>query len=311
MSGREKALSGLLERPRPTVFAALAVMLFSSAGLWISGLLVSRMALTGAMQAFAVDLMYYLPFVALPIALYMLRRPGLSASMRLNPVSVSGVLAAVSAAILSVYLASVVNSAWALLLNAVGLHEPQAGIEVASSRALSLAILHTAAIPAVCEELMCRGLVFSAFESRGTRPALWASSALFMLMHGNVYGFPAYLMVGAIAAFLVFALDSLYAGMIYHTVYNTVILLMLYLLPQADGTAAAPQGSLYISVAVDAAFMILMLVLLLRGLNLRRKARSIEAVPRMRAPLRRGEWALLIALTAVFVVTGILVLLGV
>ena len=311
MSDRDSALGALVERPRPTILAAAAVSLLAIAGLWIVSLLISRMPLSDqTAREFLFGAMYYLPFVALPIALYALRRPGLSASMRLNPLPPLATLAVILAAMLSVYLASVLDGAWAALLNAVGLREPEVSVEIASSRALTLAILHSAAIPAVFEELLCRGFVFAAFESRGTRLAVWVSSAIFALMHGNVYGLPAYLLVGATSAFLVFALDSLYAGIAYHTVYNALILLSLYLLPASDG-AAAPDAAMLASVALDAMLAALLLFLLLRTLDRRRRALGIKAVPRIRAPLRNGERALLLALSVVFAATCVLVLMGV
>ena len=314
MADRENALGTLVERPRPTILAAAAVALIATAGLWIASLLAARLSLQDqAGREFLFDAMYYLPFVALPVALYALRRPGLSASMRLNPLPPLTTLAVILAAMLSVYLASALDGVWAMLLNAVGLREPRVSVEIGSSRGLMLAILHSAAIPAIFEALLCRGFVLAAFESRGTRLAVWVSSVIFALMHGNVYGLPAYLLVGATSAFLVFALDSLYAGIAYHTVYNTLILLSLYLLPAADSDAAssAPDAALLSSVAVNVALAALLMFLLLRALDRRRRALGVVAVPRIREPLRKREWALLAMLGMVFAATCTLVLMGV
>ena len=311
MADRDNALGTLVERPRPTILAATAVALIATAGLWIASLLAARLSLQDRVgREFLFDALYYLPFVALPVALYAIKRPGLSASMRLNPMPPLTTLAVILAAMLSVYLASALDAAWAMLLNTIGLHEPEVSVEIGSSRGLMLAILHSAAIPAIFEELLCRGFVLAAFESRGTRLAVWVSSVIFALMHGNVYGLPAYLLVGATSAFLVFALDSLYAGIAYHTVYNALILLSLYLLPASD-VAAAPDAAMLASVALDAMLVALMLFLLLRTLDRRRRALGIKAVPRIRAPLRNGERALLLALSVVFAATCVLVLMGV
>lgn len=312
MEPRENELAPLIERPRPTIFAAAAVMLLAALGLWIASLLAARLNLgEGPGREFAFDALYYLPFVALPILLYALRRPGLSASLRLNPLPMLPTLAVVSAAMLSVYLASAADGLWAMLLDAVGLRAPDAAIEIPTTRALTLAVLHSAAIPAIFEELLCRGFVFSAFESRGTKLGLWVSALLFALLHGNVYGLPAYLLVGAVSAFLVFSLDSLYAGMVYHTVYNAFILVALYLLPEASEEAAAAQAPALLSVLVDAALFGLLLFMMLRMLDRRRRALGPEPVPRIREPLRKKEWALLIALAVVFIGTSVLVLAGV
>ena len=309
-----KLNDSLLERPRPSIFAAEALLLISMIGLWAASLLVGRlMPRAGSGQEYLMAVAYYLPFIAVPIVVYGLRRPGLGDAMRLNPMPRFSTITVVFAALLSVYAASAVNGLWGLVLDGIGLHEPDISIGISSPEMLMAAILHTAAVPAVFEELLCRGFVLAAFASRGTRFAVLASALLFALMHGNVYGLPAYLLVGAVSGFLVFALDSVYAGMVYHTVYNAAILVLLYLLPQAQQAAsqAAPQEGLAFSVALDALFVSLSLFLLLKSVDIRRKIRGIEAIPRIREPLRTRERVLLIALAVVFIGTSVLVLMEV
>ena len=312
MDDRERTPLPLTERPRPTIRAAAAAMLLAAVGMWVASLLVSRAPIKGrAGLEFLYDALFYLPFVALPIALYTRRRPGLSAAMRLNPLPVLPAMSVILAAILSVYAASAIDGLWGMLLDAIGLHEPDLAVEIQSSRTLTQAILYSAAIPAVFEELLCRGFVFPAFERRGTWRGLWASALLFALLHGNLYGLPAYLLVGAISAFLVFALDSLYAGIVYHTVYNAVILVILYMIPRMRETVEAAPAVSPMSVAIDAVCIGLLLFLTLRLLDRRRRLQGIEPVPPTRAPLRKSEWALLIALALVFIATHALVLWGV
>ena len=312
MEDRDNTLAPLIERPRPTIRAAMAALLMAVIGMWLASLMAARLPLAdGPGREFGYDALFYLPFVALPVAVCMRMRPGVAASMRLNPLPLMPMLAVVSSALLSVYAASALDGLWAALLDSLGLHEPDISVEIASSGALSLAVLHSAAIPAIFEELLCRGLVFSAFESRGTRLGAWVSALFFALMHGNIYGLPAYLLVGAVSAFLVFALDSLYAGIAYHTVYNAIILVLLYKLPRAADAAGAAGAISWLSVAIDAMCMGLLLMMTLRMLDRRRRIMGIEAVPRVREPLRRGDWALIAAFLAVCAATGILVLMGV
>ena len=311
MDARERLDPSLLERARPTIRAAAAMMLMAVVGLWASSALVARL-LPGerAAQEFLFVAAYYLPFVALPVALYARRRPGLSAALRLKPMPGLSTLAVVFAAALCVYLASAANGLWAVLLDALGLREPDVSVDIAGSGGLSLAILYSAAMPAIFEELLCRGVVFSAFESRGTWRALWMSSAMFALMHGNLYGLPAYTLVGAVSAFLVFSLDSLYAGITFHTVYNSLILILIYLTPAAGDAAPAMNARMLTGVAVDVLTFALLLWLTLRLLDRRRRARGIAPVPHVRQPLRKSEWALLAALGVVFAATNALVLAG-
>lgn len=291
-----------LERRRPTVFAALWLVLLSVAGLWIASAAVGALAPGGA-SMFLSDFIYYGPFVLLPIALYCARRGGLSDALRLNPLPLFPALLVMMLAVMSVYAASAVNSVWALALNALGLPEPAAGVDVRTPRALMLAVVHTAAVPAVCEELLCRGVALSAFEDRGTARAIWISAALFALMHLSLFGLPAYLLVGAVSGFIVFAVDSLYAGMLYHTVYNAAILVVLHRIDarataDAAALAEAPAAALMASLAFDLVLVGLSLAMLLNALNLRRRALGIVAAPRARVPLSGREKALAAALLA-------------
>lgn len=302
MDLRNDSFIPLTDRKRPSILAAEALLLLAVAGLWASSAVVG--ALTGGADMFLTDLAYYGPFVIIPLALYCLRTGGLSDALRLNPMPPGPVLLIGLAAVLSVYAASAVDGLWAIALGGLGIPEPQTAIEVSTSRELTLAVLHTAAVPAVCEELLCRGVAMSAFERKGTYFAIGASSALFGLLHGNLYGLPAYVMVGAVSAFIVYAVDSLYAGMVYHTVYNAAILLIMHLMTKQPGTVeeavaqvsamsdAALAGSLLLDLAMVGASIALTLI----ALNLRRKAAGIEPVPRSRQPMTGRERAMLAAL---------------
>lgn len=304
MDLRNDSFIPLADRKRPSILAAEALLLLAIAGLWVSGVIVGMLG--GDAGMFLSDLAFYGPFMILPIVFYCVRTGGLSDALRLNPMPVGPTLLIGLAAVLSVYAASAVDGLWALALEGLGIAEPQTAIEVATSRELMLAVLHTAAVPAVCEELLCRGVAMSAFERKGTYFAIGASSVLFGLLHGNLYGLPAYVMVGAVAGFIVYAVDSLYAGMVYHTVYNAAILLIMHLMakqPDAVEAAAAEMSAmsgaaLAGSLAMDLAMVGASIALTLIALNLRRKAAGIEPVPRSRQPMTGRERAMLAALLA-------------
>ena len=300
----------LAERPRPSVPAAALLLILAVAGLWAASLLVSALpAADAAAGQFWLDALYYLPFILMPVVVYGLRRK-VADSLRLNPIPLTTIMLIALTALMCVYMASAVDSLWASLLNALGLQEPQVEIPVETSRSLLLAIIHTAAIPAICEELLCRGLVFSAFEGRGTCFGLWVSSILFGLMHGNVYGLPAYILVGAVSAFIVYCTDSLYSGIFFHTVYNTAILVVLNRIaaqPELAEAAAQASPSMVMSVVLDVIFIGAGIALGLVAMNLRRRRMGIEPVPRRRQRFTGVERAAMIALGVVLAATNILV----
>ena len=272
--------SKIERQPRPTLFAASGFVLLAAVGLWISTLL--ELLLPDASMAI-VNALYYLPFMLLPVGLYMLRRPGLGSAMRLNALPVMPTLSAALLGLLSVYVASMLSAVWGAALDALGLHG-LGGAPVPQNEAeLMTSILTLAAMPAICEELLFRGFVLSAWESRGTWFAMGVTAVLFALLHGNLYGIPAYLLVGAVAGYLAFALDSLYAAMVYHTVYNA-------------------------SCLVQTMMIIAMMAMLMATLRLRARREGIEPIPRIRRPLEGRDKAMLLAAVLVMAASMLILL---
>ena len=294
---------------RPTILAASGFMLLAAAGLWASSLL-SALFPVGAKWGLALEnLAYYLPFVALPIALYARRRPGLADAMRLRPLPGLTVLTLALLGLLSVYVASGLAALWQYGLDALGLPAVPSVPMPRTERELISMILSMAALPAVCEELLFRGFALAAWESRGTAFAVGVTAALFALLHGNLYGLPAYLLVGAVAGFVTVALDSVYAGIVYHTIYNTACLVIPYLLAGVDEAAdAALTGPMLLSVALELVLPSVLLAMLLLTLRLRARNAGVVVVPRIRRPLSGAERAMLLAAVLLMLATNAAVL---
>ena len=77
---------------RPSRRAGLILWLIAAAGLIVSGfpsqwLLAGRDEMDVQLRLLIANLIYYLPFVALPLMLCVRRRPGIGASLRPNPIS--------------------------------------------------------------------------------------------------------------------------------------------------------------------------------------------------------------------------------
>ena len=297
--------------PRPTLFAASGFVWLAALGLWLSELAVMLLRGLFPMGEALEGALYYLPFVLLPVALYMGRRTGLADGMRLKPLPFAPTLLVAMLAIFSVTAASVLTAAWGLGLDALGLHQMDGYAVPQGQQALALSILTQAVMPAVCEELLFRGFVLSAWESRGTRYAIGVSAALFALLHGNLYGLPAYLLVGAIAGFVTFALDSVYAGMVYHTVYNAACLVVSWLVAsagEAAETATATGTFPVISLVLETAMVYLMMAMLLVMLRLRAQRHGIQPIPRVRRPLETRDKVMLIGATATMLASTVVLL---
>ncbi|MBR1820771.1 MAG: CPBP family intramembrane metalloprotease [Clostridia bacterium] len=292
---------------RPSLTAASGFVLLAALGLWASVLIELALPSAGIVLS---NLLYYVPFVALPLALYARRHPGLSQALRLGPLPPLSALTLALLALLTVYVASAISALWSAGLDALGLTGVGAAPLPQSERELALYTLAMAALPAVCEELLFRGFVLAAWESRGTAFAIGVTSILFALLHGNLYGLPIYLLVGAVAGFVTFALDSVYAGIVYHTVYNAACLVIPYLLAgRVDAAAdAAMTGSMLFSIILETATLLSLTALLLVSLRLRARNAGIEPIPRVRRPLSDRERLTLLAAILVMIASTVIVL---
>ena len=318
---------GIRAEQRPTRKNALVLYLLSGIGLFAATLLL--VALGGALSNadanlvnLGYNLFYYLCFLALPIALSVKRRPEMLNALRPNPISLPGVLLIVAMALLGVFLVNDVTVLWSIPFQKLGFNVNAGGLEVPFDRAgLMLCVIYVAVLPGVCEEFLYRGVLLSAFEEGGTRRAMVLTSLLFMLMHGSLIGAPAEFILGMIIASLVIYTDSIYAGLIYHTVHNAAMVVLQCMQQRMPSTAELPADYLtaigglpgLLVLLVEVALTAAMLRLMLRIFRARAQLRGVRMVQGARLRLSRGEWALLIAgvlLTALMYVQDILLMLA-
>ena len=298
----------IMKKTRPSLFAASGLLLLAALGLWAASFLAS-LSPPRLDQDLVVNLLYYLPFIGLPMLLYARRRPGLSEGLRLNPVSPFSMAMAAMLGLWCVYIASVCTGAWEGLLGLMGL-EPFGEVEAAASaRELTLSILSLAAFPAIFEELLFRGFVLSAWESRGTAFGIGVTAVFFALLHGNIFGWPSYLLVGAISGYLCYALNSIYASMAFHTVYNTGCLVITYMAQKVSQDDAEIAGGVVLSMVIDGVLIAGLIALMLRAFELRRRMNQIEPIPRIRRPLDVKDKLMLWAALAAMIVTTVLTLI--
>ncbi len=96
-----------------------------------------------------------------------------------------------------------------------------------SAGELLLAALCAAIIPAVCEELLFRGLIQGFLGRRiGVRGAVWATSILFALIHFTLLGFPVLLLIGLLLSRLMVSQKTILLPMVFHAMYNFSILVI-------------------------------------------------------------------------------------
>ena len=81
-------------------------------------------------------------------------------------------------------------------------------------------ILAYAALPAICEEFVFRGILCHEYERGGVTRAVVFSAVFFGFLHFNIVNLPVYLFAGAILALTLYATRSLWGAVIAHFLYN-------------------------------------------------------------------------------------------
>ena len=96
-----------------------------------------------------------------------------------------------------------------------------------AQRPIGVDLLVFALSPAVCEELLFRGLLLRAARTRlGATAAVGLTSLLFGIFHLSVYRFASTAVLGAVIGTLVWRSRSLYVGMVFHALNNGLSLLV-------------------------------------------------------------------------------------
>ena len=260
--------------------------------------------LDAQLQSLIPNLIYYLPFVALPVYLLARRKPGMWEAYRPYPVSLLSTLSIVSLALLGVFFTTDLTALWAIPLEALGFNVSGASVAVPTTApGLALCVFYVAVLPGVCEEFLFRGAILSAFERGGTRRAVLVAAALFVLLHGSLTGLPAQFLLGLIMGWLVVCCNSIYAGLIYHTTHNAASVILQFVISRSASGAAEGSSRMIDAVGgpagvaqllIELAVMGAMILFTLRMFRMTAPLRGAEFVPDRHDRLRKGEWALLI-----------------
>lgn len=298
--------------PRPSRRSALLLWTIAGAGLLLTNLLslpLSRVlaGLNPFAQSLIYNLVYYLPFAALPALLLARHEPGLWQAYRPYPISLFSTISIIALALLGVFFVTDMGILWSMLLEALGLRFADVAIALpTSAQGLALCLLYLAVLPGVCEEFVFRGAILSAFEEGGTRRAVVVTALLFALLHGSVEGLPMQFLIGLILGWLVIYCDSIYAGLIYHTTHNAATVILQFTINRSASAALEAQtesastlelvGGLsgVLQLLLELAMMGAMMLFSLRMFRMMAQLRGVTVrPPQPRAHLRASEWVIL------------------
>lgn len=170
-----------------------------------------------------------LPVLLLLIVYGRVRRLKLRAFYRLKPIAPTAVGVWIVFGIGANCFATLLNAPiyiWLSKFDAlgtVGVHVP------ASMGEYALGIVFTALLPAILEELFCRGAVLREYEHYGTMFSIFAAASVFALLHMSVASFVFTWVLGIVLAVVVRKTDSIYPAVIVHFSVNMFSLTRTYL----------------------------------------------------------------------------------
>lgn len=81
-------------------------------------------------------------------------------------------------------------------------------------------VLAYAALPAVCEEFVYRGILCHEYEKGGVLRAIFISALFFGLLHFDLQNLPMYIFAGVILSMTMYSTRSLFGSVIAHFLYN-------------------------------------------------------------------------------------------
>lgn len=145
----------------------------------------------------------------------------------------------------------------ALFSNLLDITPQETTVDFVSDRAFVL-VITSVILPAVCEELLIRGIALSEYSRYGVSISVIMTSIVFALFHGNVTAIPALFVAGVFYAVLTHLFKSVWPAMICHLINNA---LSLYISLNTDFIRYLLSDVIFIVVIVCLMFIILYVTL--------------------------------------------------
>lgn len=141
-----------------------------------------------------------------------------------------------------------------------------------------LSVLLMAVIPAICEELLFRGIVLHGLRSRFSDwGAILLSAIMFALMHGNLQQLVYPFILGAIMGWLVLRTGSLVSSILVHFINNFLVVTLNFIQNMTGFSIALPNTWWFYLIAFGLLFLTMGLLWLIEKYYFKRKnAKNIE-----------------------------------
>jgi membrane protease YdiL (CAAX protease family) len=168
-------------------------------------------------------------FFLLPSLLYLIvTKKNLKKILRINKINIITIVIIFLIMIFSLPIIGIINYLIMYIQSLIGRPLPYNLPMIGSREEFLLGIIVLALTPAICEEVMCRGVLMRAFEKRGKVGMIIISAGLFAVLHRNIQTFASIFFLGIIIGYITYRTNSIFGGIIAHFSNNTIALNVSY-----------------------------------------------------------------------------------
>lgn len=244
----------------PSILGVNIVYLIVLLLLVVAPIIVSSQAssIQGSLQYYIKLFVLELVLVGAPPLIYMLIfKMDIKEVTRFNKIRAGEAFYVVGMAILGYGVMIIINLIWYWIVSHLGTPAGQDLPPVTNVSQLLMAVFTIGLVPALVEEFLFRGVILRGYERFGSTTAIVMTGVLFGVLHIQLMSVPSIILLGIVISYVVYRTNSIFAGVIYHFVHNTVTVFFLFiqniLQKFTGGIESLPQQDL--SAIPDEAFI--------------------------------------------------------
>lgn len=167
--------------------------------------------------------------ILLPMMIFIrLKKYSFKKVLRLNKINLKQALLSIVIPVFAYPIGLFFNYMGLIIINIAGGELRVTPIPIPETTSLFvISLVLFAVTPGICEEIMFRGVIQSAYEKIGIRKAMLITGLLFGLFHFNVQNFLGPAFLGMMFSYMVYKTGSIYTSMIAHATNNAIALIIL------------------------------------------------------------------------------------
>jgi len=169
--------------------------------------------------------------ILIPVLVYTLvKKLDIKEVFRLNKLDFAPAVIIILMAVPAYFVAVMLNTIVVYILQFIG-NVPAQSIPVPQNLSeLVVGILIVGVTPSICEEMMHRGIMLSAYERRGSKKAIVITAIFFGIFHFDITNLLGATFLGLLIGYYVIKTNSIFAGALAHFLNNTINEILQYLL---------------------------------------------------------------------------------